>query len=476
MNYKIAVMACMVAAGMLTACDEDTASLGIVDNADLITSSEGTFSVGSSSLLLDSVVANSSKCYLGEVLDQETQTNIRAEFLTQFHTLENYELPDQSLIVKNEDGEIEADSVEVRLYYSSYYGDGTNPMKVAVYELDAENVLREDETYYSDIDIQKYLPQNAEPLATKVFTPSDYTLLEAERISTTHYDNVRVRLPKSFGTRILRAAEEHPEWFANSWQFIHHVCPGLYFKLQSGTGTMLTLDVSALNVFFRYRDAEADTIYDAVSRFSATAEVIQSTRIQNTNLLPLLAADQPFTYLKSPAGIATELTLPVDEVFQNHEGDSISRARLILTRMNSSVLSDNNLDAPQTLLMVRKQQLRSFFADRKVADGQTSFTTSFDGTYNTYTFNNLSRLLSYLHNEKQRGMKAEGLTSEQWNTKHPDWNHVVLTPVTVATITDQQTSVSRQVSVSHDFSLTSARLVGDTEPLTIQVVYSSYQH
>lgn len=474
MNYKIAILACSVAAAMLTACDEDTASLGIVDAEDLIVSSDCTFPVRSSSVLLDSVIASSGNSYLGEIIDEETQSVIRAEFLCQFHTPENYTLPDTSLIVKNETGEIEADSAELRLYFHNYYGLGSNPMKLAVYELDSANVLREDQPYYSNLKLESYLPKGAQPLVTKVFSPVDYTLPEVDRISTNHYDNVDIRLPKSFGTRILRAASEHPEWFLNSWQFLHHVCPGFYFHLLSGRGTMLELDVSAMNIFFRYRDAEKDTIYNAYSRFSATPEVIQSTRIQNSDLTSLLDSTLPYTYLKSPAGVATELTLPVDEIFQGHEKDSVSRARIILTRMNSTSQSDYVLDPPSNLLLVRKENLHSFFSNKQLPDSRTSYTTSFDATYNTYTFTNISRLLSYLHRMKLEGMVAENLSSEQWNGAHPDWNKVMLLPVAVTT-SSSNTGTSTLTGITHDFSLHCARLVGGSQPLTMQVIYSSYQ-
>ena len=237
---------------------------------------------------------------------------------------------------------------------------------------------------------------------------------------------------------------------------------------------MLELDVAALNVYFRYRDAEKDTIYEAISRFSATPEVIQSTNIQNSDLTPLLDTSLPYTCVKSPAAVATELTLPVDEIFLNHEGDSINRARLILTRLNSSTQEENVLPMPQTLLLVRKQQLNSFFMNRQVSDGETSYTTSFDQNYNTYSFNNLSVLISMLHREKLIGMKRDGLTSQQWNEKHPDWNKVVVTPVVVTSNTSNS-SVTTQTSVTHNFSLTSARLVGGAKPLSIQVIYSTYK-
>ena len=474
MNYRTAFMACTILAAVFTGCDEDSGSVGITDWADIITSSEDAYDLHSRSILLDSVVANSTKSYLGEVYDPETNTSVRAEFLSQFYTIENYSLPAYERIIKNANGELEADSVDVRIYYSNYYGSATNPMKIQVYELDPNHILREDQTYYSDINIDDYLSEGATPLCSKTFTPADYTLPDAERTSSKHYDNVRVRLPQSFGTRILRAAHEHPEWFMNSWQFIHHVCPGLYFKLHSGRGTMLELDVAAMNVYFRYRDAEKDTIYEAVSRFSATPEVIQSTRIQNDGLEALLDPALPYTYLKSPAGIATEVTLPVDELFLNHEGDSINRARLILTRLNSSTQDENVLPMPQSLLMVRKQALNAFFRNRQVADGLTSYTTFFDANSNNSPFNNLSVLISTLHQEKLNGMKRYGLTSQQWNDAHPDWNKVVLTPVVITTNTSNQGTTS-QTSVTHNFSLTSARLVGGSKPLSIQVIYSSYK-
>lgn len=453
------------------ACADDTGSMGIVSDNDVVVSTTRSFMFTTRTLLLDSVVANSSYTYLGQVEDPETGSTVKAEFVAQFRTPENYSLPELSTIIKNAAGEVEADSVELRLYFTSYYGDGNNPMRVAVYEIDKEHALNETDTYYSDTDLSAFVAPDATPIAQKVFTPSDYSLSESERTSTTRYDNVRIILPQSFGTRMLRTIIEHPEFFVDSWQFTHNVLPGFYFKMQGGIGTMLNLSVSALNVYFRY--TQDDSTYVALSRFSATPEVIQSTSIYNSNLSALLRDDLPYTYVKSPAAFATEVTLPVDEVFVGHEQDSVARARVIMTRYNS--LSDNAFNAPSTLLMVKKSERLSFFANNKVADDITSYTTSLSSSYNTYTFENISRLLAALFHEKQEGMKAEGLTSEQWNAKYPDWNRVLLIPVSVTTVTNQSTGTTTQVGISHDFSLTSARLVGGTKPLQMEVVYSSYR-
>lgn len=463
-------------AALLVSCDDDTITLGIPATSDEVQTATETFYITSRSVPLDSVIANSAKSYIGEVQDPETGTDIKAEFLAQFYCFEDYQLPEEGRMVKNSQGEIESDSVDLRLYFSEFIGDADNLMKLQVYELDTANVVAEGTTYYSDNDLMQYVKPGAQPLTTKVFSPTDYTVSETDRLSTNYYFNVHIKLPRQTGTDILRKAIRQPHYLSNSWQFIHHICPGFYFKLVSGKGTMLKIDVATFNVFFRYRDAANDSIVPGFIRFSATSEVIQSTSIQNQGIGQLLAqTDVPYTYLKSPAGIATEITLPVDEIYSGHENDSISRARVILTRLNSQTQSEQALDASTSILLLTKQRQHSFFATRSVADGETAFTTSFDKSYNTYTFSNLSRLIAYMHRQKEKGRMAEGLTSAQWNQKYPDWNRVLVIPVSIQTTTDSSTGASRQVAVNHDFSLTSTRLVGGTQPIEMQVIYSSYR-
>lgn len=458
----------------LAACDTDSTSMGVFSDTDAVASSSEQFQITSRSVAVDSVIANSSQCFFGQIVDPETNASLRAEFVAQFHTFENYSLPNDSHLIFGEDGLLHADSVELRLYFSSYYGDGDNPMKLSVYELDTANVMREDWTYYTDLDVMSYLPAGAQPLTTKVFTPEDYTLSDSERTSTTHNDNVRILLPVSYGTNILRTMREHPEYFRDSWQFIHHVCPGFYFKLESGEGTLLSLDVSALNIYFRYNDTALDSVYTGIVRFSATPEVIQSTHFDSDGLDELIAGEHPYTYLKAPVGIATELTLPVDEIFRGHENDSINRARIVLTRYNA-LQSDYAFGTPSQVLMVPSTRAVSFFKNHEVPDGETTFVSSFDSNYNTYVFPNISRLLSWMYHQKQQGMKREGLDSDGWNAAHTGWNSVRVIPVKAPTATNSSTGVSYFTSVSHDFSLSSTRLVGGTQPLNIQVIYSRYQ-
>ena len=465
---------------LIAGCDDNTSTMGIPSKDEEVFPSYGTFLAYTHSEAMDSVLGNSTSSYLGSIDDPETGTRIRADFAAQFHTFENYSFPKFDLMfpddgVKRTTDSIRCDSVEVRLYFSNYYGAKNAPLKLEVYPLDKNNVLQEEEDYYTDTDLDQFVLPGSEPIATKVFTTEDYNLADAERNSATHADNVRIMLPDTVGSLIMRAYYDHPEYFKDSYTFIRKVCPGFLFKIRSGNGSMLSVDVSTLNIYFNFYDkVKRDSTCSALARFAATPEVIQSTQFSNDDMQSLVEEDD-CTYLKTPAGIMTVAQLPINEIYQNHETDSVSRAQLTFTRLNNTKPSTQSLGIPQSLLLVRKADATSFFKKRSVADSKTSYTTSYSSTYNTYTFNNICRLSSLCRKEKLAGMKAENLTEQEWEQKHPDWNKVVLIPVSISTATDTY-GETHQVSVTHDMSMNSIRLQGGANtPIKMQVIYSRFK-
>lgn len=465
---------------LIAGCDDNTSTMGIPSKDEEVFPSYGTFLAYTHSEAMDSVLGNSTSSYLGSIDDPETGTRIRADFAAQFHTFENYSFPKFDLMfpddgVKRTTDSIRCDSMEVRLYFSNYYGAKNAPLKLEVYPLDKNNVLQEEEDYYTDTDLDQFVLPGSEPIATKVFTTEDYNLADAERNSATHADNVRIMLPDTVGSLIMRAYYDHPEYFKDSYTFIRKVCPGFLFKIRSGNGSMLSVDVSTLNIYFNFYDkVKRDSTCSALARFAATPEVIQSTRFSNDDMQSLVEEDD-CTYLKTPAGIMTVAQLPINEIYQNHETDSVSRAQLTFTRLNNTKPSTQSLGIPQSLLLVRKADATSFFKKRSVADSKTSYTTSYSSTYNTYTFNNICRLISLCRKEKLAGMKAENLTEQEWEQKHPDWNKVVLIPVSISTATDTY-GETHQVSVTHDMSMNSIRLQGGANtPIKMQVIYSRFK-
>lgn len=163
---------------------------------------------------------------------------------------------------------------------------------------------------------------------------------------------------------------------------------------------MAYITVSQLNIYFRYLN---DSTYVGTTSFSATEEVLQTTNISNDKQnIADLANDNTCTYLKTPAGIFTEITLPVDEITENHSNDTINTAKISLTRINNNTHDEYSLSAPSTLLMIPKDSLYTFFENGDNVDYKKSFIATYSSSTNQYTFNNISGMITYMADIKKK--------------------------------------------------------------------------
>lgn len=474
----IAIMSCIT----IASCDDTTDSIGnsLTDNMDMLKVTTDTFNVATRSIVADSVLSRSTTGYLGKIRDIETGNYITGDFMAQFSTLENYKLPEKDSIVSLQDGEVIADSCSIRLFYTDYYGDSLATMNITAYEINEP--MKEGVKYYSNFDpIAEGLIRNDGMKVNKTYTLTDLSISDEDRADESSYTpNIKINLNKpytdkngvtynNYGTYIMRMYYEDPDRFKNSYNFIHEVCPGFYFKTNDGIGSMAYITVSQLNIYFRYLN---DSTYVGTTSFSATEEVLQTTNISNDKQnIADLANDNTCTYLKTPAGIFTEITLPVDEITENHSNDTINTAKISLTRINNNTHDEYSLSAPSTLLMIPKDSLYTFFENGDNVDYKKSFIATYSSSTNQYTFNNISGMITYMADIKKKGL-AE---NSNWLSEHPDWNRVVVIPVSVTT-----NSSSQIVKIVHDMSLTSTKLVGGSEnpyePIKINVIYSKFNH
>lgn len=474
----IAIMSCIT----IASCDDTTDSIGnsLTDNMDMLKVTTDTFNVATRSIVADSVLSRSTTGYLGKIRDIETGNYITGDFMAQFSTLENYKLPEKDSIVSLQDGEVIADSCSIRLFYTDYYGDSLATMNITAYEMNEP--MKEGVKYYSNFDpIAEGLIRNDGMKVNKTYTLTDLSISDENRADESSYTpNIKINLNKpytdkngvtynNYGTYIMRMYYEDPDRFKNSYNFIHEVCPGFYFKTNDGIGSMAYITVSQLNIYFRYLN---DSTYVGTTSFSATEEVLQTTNISNDKQnIADLANDNTCTYLKTPAGIFTEITLPVDEITENHSNDTINTAKISLTRINNNTHDEYSLSAPSTLLMIPKDSLYTFFENGDNVDYKKSFIATYSSSTNQYTFNNISGMITYMADIKKKGL-AE---NSNWLNEHPDWNRVVVIPVSVTT-----NSSSQIVKIVHDMSLTSTKLVGGSEnpyePIKINVIYSKFNH
>lgn len=488
---------------IMSSCDDTTEGVGISisDIHDNIEVSTAEFHVLSESVLNTSVISRSNTGYLGKIKDAETGTYITSNFMTQFHTLDDYEFPASDSIASKIDGKIVADSCEVRIFFTDFYGDSLASMKCTLHEF--KKPLEETKKYnstFSPID-NGYIREGGIH-KQKTYTLADYTIGDKDRWQS--LANIKIPLNdqyvdkddntyNNYGTYVMRKFYEDKKNFHNSYSFIHNVCPGFYVESTSGIGNMAYINLTQLNVYFRYLTPDSispgyvrkfteneKTFYEytGVASFTGTEEVLQKTQIsQDNNKLDELVADNSCTYLKTPAGIVTNITLPIDEIMKGHERDTLNSASLTLKRENSKTLNKYSLPAPQNLLILPTDSVEEFFTSNKVANNRSSLLTSFTSSTNSYTFSNIASLVRFMKDCKDKYMKSHPeMTDKDYDTAFPNWNKAAVVPVNMSYTTINGSSVLTKVT--NDMSLTSTRLEGGKDnpnAITLKVIYSKFK-
>ena len=481
----------VIAALTFAACDDTTEGIGgsITNKIDNINISNSAFNVTTKSIVADSVLSRNNTGLIGKMKDPETGNYVKGDYMTQLGVLPTFSVDTVAIKQANNDS-IEAYGCYLLISYIANYGDTIAPMKVTAYEM--TEPMREDQEYYSNYDAFKEGCVNE----NNQHWSSNYNLS-----NTSDVKNFKIYLNKeykkdgktykNYGSYIMQTYAEHPEYFKTNYKFLHNVCPGFYIKNVGGTGNMAKIWNTELIFYWtRHKTIKAkDGVTDSTAvsigynRFDGTEEVLQLNKIENdtVKLKQLASQEKNCTYLKSPAGIFTEVTLPIEDIMKGHEKDTLNTATISFPRLNNEN-EDNpyNFATPSTILMVQKDSLQSFFEKSKLADNRTSYTASYSstGTYkNAYTFQNIANLISAMYKNKGKG---------------ENWNKVVLIPVNVITTTQGYTTVISKIN--HDMSLASTRLIVGTDdpnkdyttdektgkkvasgPIRIKVIYSKFK-
>lgn len=465
----------------ISSCDEDTNTMGysLTSDADRFSLVPDTFLVSTRSIKADSVLARSSYCYLGCIKDPETGAYITSDFTTQFTILENeasYLFAEkQSITSLDATGEPIATECNLNIIINDYMGDSLAAMKLIVEELDKP--IEENRPYYSNFNPEAsgYVRKDGLKQA-KVYSMTDMTLSDSLRYvrqKNNYYSYISVPLSKqykakdgttyqNYGTYLMRTFYKHPEYFKNSISFIKNVCPGFYIKMVDGQGVMAEILNIQLEIKFKYKVDNKE--YEGNKTLYGTEEVMQTTHISNDkSQIDRLVNNNECTYLKTPAGIFTEVTLPVDEIKKGHDNDSIISAKISFQRMvEKNAKTEDLLQDASELLMIERDSLYSFFEKSNVTNNRTSYLAAYNYTLNTYSYNNISNLINHLYSIRDKGSK--------------NWNKVVLIPVKTSSTTTSSYSSSTVTGINNEMSITSTRLVGGSAnpyaPVRISVIYN----
>lgn len=477
---RLKLLAAIGLAATLYSCDDTTTGIGdFVADTDEITASAQTFEATTKTLKYtdlnpNGVFSRTSNAYLGKFTDPDFGT-YTTDFITQINCTEDFEFPEtmQDIV-----------STTLELSYSSFFGDSLAPMRVRVDMLNRE--IDDDGEdlglYYTSYNPEDFYNKNEEALAEQDYAVRDnsWTKEEIDSIKKAngYYPPLVIDLDKArkakgeetFSAFLKRKYNEDKKNFKDSYSFIHNVLPGFYVHNTSGEGSILYIGAIWLRMKVSYliesSSGKVDSLVYTSIPFAATNEVYMSTRLSNFgDNLEKLAAETHNTYLKTPAGLCTEVKLPLKEMYEALGNDTLNSVSMSFTKYkNISENSANNpykMGTPKNLLLIRKSEVNDFFEQKQNYDSKTSFLGTYSSTTNSYSFSQVNRLISQIFSD----MRTKEEPAEGWD----EYNTLVLIPV--KTETDSQ---GNTIGLSHDLEVNSAKLVGgeDGEKIKMEVIYT----
>jgi len=393
MKIKLFILGIVAGIMFLSSCNDDMGLVGpsMQPEEDTPTIRTDTFKLKASTVLLDSIYAKTATGLLGELYDP-LFGNLKADFICQFYIQENFKFRQEPI-----DGKIDTVGLILSFPRSSWIGDSLAPMQATVYPV----VKPLERKYYTNINPADYVNMQ-QPLGMQAYTARDMSISDSAYINSNFSPSVSILLPNEIGERFYKASMDGSGAFANQDRF-NEFFPGLYVTNTFGSGSILVINDSRLYFSYRYYTERKSTgVKDSVvtmyELFPVTKEVIQMNRMQNADLDKLLAPNDDYTYLKSPAGVATRLTIPTKEIIEK-----VKDRRINTFFHQLKVMPQNDwkyaLAPPTYVLMLPEDSAKTFFEKGKIEDNITTYLGTYNSTSLAYTFNdvsgNLANLIKY---------------------------------------------------------------------------------
>ena len=436
MNLKTTV--CSLIAGLfLLSCDADTSGLGgsLTPGSDIITvTSDSCFAVSRTISAPDSLLIMTTQCNLGRFTEQNSGTTFESSYLTQLSCVEDFTLADSVYGI--------GDHV-----FPAWFDSAVAGQKPYYANLN--------DRYYPSLDPSTFCNTSAQPLASTTVSAQNFQDSDSLRKTKNYYPSITIELPDSIAKMILEAycdpSTRH--FFDDSESFMENLIKGFYIRCSQGDGTVLYIDRTVLEVNFKYisYEKEEPKMASLMAEFPGNSKVLQLNCF-NWSGLDSQLSDSSCTWIRSPFGLLTEITLPIDEMRDDEHVLNSAMLRLSTAVTPSSQYKPS---VPPTLLLVRKGKLIEFYNKNHTVNDIESFAATYSSKYGTYTFNNISAMVEKIYSDP--------------DSSNPDWNKVVLIPVT-ATVDSKRTAIS----YSLDIKMHQVKLVGGNTPIKIKTIRTKF--
>jgi hypothetical protein len=455
----------------LVACNDDLSELGASTrpSTDGITLKTATMEISTSTAYRDSIYVRTGYPLLGYMTDPAFGS-VEAGYLAQFYVstdfgLNAYDSSDSlifNILRTSAPAELgfdwsdyhytswdslcgnRIDSITLRIYYQTQYGDSLSPMVASVYAIndgiDFESLSNRE--FYSDNDFSKYYDAK-NLLGSKGYTAANRELTDSVRGLSSYVPYIEVKLKDELKDRFYRAAVEaavardkdNPhagecrDLFSSIETFRSNLLPGVCVKNTFGDGSLIKVYYTSIYLFYssfhrydvdgtllRNEDDSADSTYvtNHVKYLAVTPDVIQMSGYKFNDALTADRLQQTdTTYITSPQGYYTVVDLPVGKVINRMVNDEMRNPTDSAYYLNGAnfylkgykpVGTVLNAEPAPYVLMVEQSKMNKFFENGQLPDSETSCYAAYvaDSVTNNlyyYSFGNINSVILGLAEE-----------------------------------------------------------------------------
>lgn len=467
---SVALVIC--AMSVVSSCDDETSIIGTStrpDN-DIILLFPDTLQCGVATGYRDSIYVRTGYPLLGNITDPE-YGSIKAGYLAQFYASTKLGLTykendsitfdilrtsapqelglDPKNIFKSRFDSLmnnDIDSLTLRIYYNTYYGDSLSPMQLSIYALNKDAMLEKEpeKAFYSNYNFTKFYSID-NLLGKKAFTAANRVLSSSE-ISAVGSPYIEVRLSDEFKDKFFRSAIEaaiardadgranyssYKDIFSSIASMRENFLSGVAIQPTFGDGSIIKVFNTAIWFYYRsfhrynkdgtiLRNATdtADSTYvtSHVQVMAVTPDVVQ---MANLGLKDIKKEDRlndkESAYITSPQGYYTRVSLPLGRAIRKMmDNESRKDSAYFLSGANFNLMCQKPQGAllsstpVRNVMMIEENNMNRFFEEGKTPEPKSSAIGSYvaDSINNQiyyYSFGNLSTMVLGLASSQQHG-------------------------------------------------------------------------
>nr|WP_314783080.1 DUF4270 domain-containing protein [uncultured Porphyromonas sp.] len=460
-SFWAALAAVAMGAFVFAACNDNASKVGFTTQPkdEVLTAKADTFLLSAQTVEVPSIYSRSTYSLLGQLSDP-LFGDLRSSYVTRLRHAPGFKFAHEPEGKK-------IDSAFVEISYSSWAGDSTLWAKASIYEVTKPLP----DSHYSG-DIRSYL-QGAKHLGSGSY--------KAENKTGDHF--IYIPVDKAIGQRFYDASVQHPEYFESQKAFEENLLRGIYVESSTGSGCMLSVYSTALLIYYTYTvngktaDGKADSVIHrrASYRFANTNQLYLSQQFDHANRDELLKPNSKYSFITSPLGLATELTLTKEDLNRVVRSGWSPKTKRLFNEAKLTLPVDIPADGrtvlqpPKYLLLLPADSVKTFFetGQSHLTQPDVAFLSSeYSILSREYNFSNISKLITqHIENHKSE-------TSSSIEIKQP--LRLLLVPVSLEGGKSGSSS-SSVTGVAHYLFPSGVRIKLDNGKIRLGIVHTTYE-